>query len=370
MLKKILILGSQRKKSQEIIDFFKKQQKYKIVALLCSDEKQQETFRKQIKEIKPSIVFFPNKEIAEKIEEEFNIKCFFDYSEYNVFLKNTDCDLVISDFTGIDSVKLILATIAECKDIGLLNLEPILYSGKIVINEAKIKGIKLNYITSQFKLLTYFLKTRNINDIKKIILMDYDTKEDKENIINYTSPSKQISELKKVLYFKNKMWLARHLIVFSQLYDLDLECFDFYKSNTDKINLILQLEDGSSLFNYLEDNKESIYKQYYLENQNIKEKQKPIEETINIKLQHTNSDSIPTLKLAKQAILKGGCFPILYQIAYDVCADNIYKNKSSEDCFIKIFKKILEDKNPLYYKNPNIQTIFALYEKIEKEIRK
>jgi len=367
MFKKVLILGSQRKKSHEIIDFFKdNSDKYKVTALLCNDEKQIDYFKKQIKEIYPSVVFFPNKELAEKIEEEFNIKCYFDYSQYSLFLKNTDCDLVISDFTGIDSVKLILATIGEYKDIGLLNLEPILYSGKIIINEAKNKGVNLKLITSQFHTFSQFLETRNLSDINKVTLIDYDTKEDKENLINYTYPSKTISEFKKIMYYKNKMWLSRHLIGMCNLYDLDVDDFQYYKSNTDKVNLILQLKDGSNFFNYFKNTKEIIYNHYYLENKNIKEIDS-LENKIDIKLQKINEEEIRTLELAKSAIKKGGSYPILFQIVYDICAEGIYNNNLSHDSFVKIFSKIIED-DSLYSKNPNIQTIFALEEKIRLKI--
>ena len=369
MIKKILILGSQRKKSQEIIDFFKRHnQKYKISALLCNDEKQFDLFKKQIQELQPSVIFFPNKDLAEKLELEFNIKCYHDYSQYTSFLKITDCDLIISDFTGIDSVKLILASIGEYKDIGLLNLEPILYSGKIIINEAKNKGIELNYITPQFQSMSLFLNTKKLNEIDKIILIDYDTKEDKENLTNYTAPSKALSEFKKIFYFKNKMWLSRHLIVMSNLYNLELDNFDFYKSNTEKINLILQLKNGCNFFNYTDNNKESIYNLYYLDNSQIKENNK-LEDNININIKKINFEEIATLKLAYLAIKKGGSYPILFQIVYDICAEELYKNNLPKDSFIKIFSKILEDKT-FYSKNPNIQTIFALDEKIRERIKK
>lgn len=367
MFKKVLILGSQRKKSREIIDFFKdNSDKYKVTALLCNDEKQIDYFKKQIKEMSPSVVFFPNKELAEKIEEEFNIKCYFDYLQYSLFLKNTDSDLVISDFTGIDSVKLILATIGEYKDIGLLNLEPILYSGKIIINEAKNKGVNLKLITSQFHNFSQFLETRSLSDINKVTLIDYDTKEDKENLMNYTYPSKTISEFKKIMYYKNKMWLSRHLIGTCNLYDLDVGDFQYYKSNTDKVNLILQLKDGSNFFNYFKNTKDIIYNHYYLENKNIKEIDS-LENKIDIKLQKIKEEEIRTLELAKSAIKKGGSYPILFQIVYDICAEGIYNNNLPQDSFVKIFSKIIED-DSLYSKNPNIQTIFALEEKIRLKI--
>lgn len=369
MIKKILILASQRKKSQEIIDFFKKHnQNYKIVALLCSDDKQIDFFKKQVKELSPSVIFIPNKDLAEKLEDEFNIKCYFDYSQYTAFLKSTDCDLVISDFTGIDSIKLILATIGEYKDIGLLNLEPILYSGKIIINESRNKGVKLQFITSQLHSLSQFLKTRNINDINKITLIDYNTKEDKEKLEYYTSPSKTLSEFKKILYFKNKMWLSRHLIAINNIYDIDIESFEYYKSNTDSVTLVLQLNDGSNFINFFENNKEIIYNHYYLENKDIKEKNQ-LDKNIDIKLQKIENTDIATLNLAYSAVKKGGTYSILFQIVYDICVEEIYNNNLPADSFIKIFSKILEDKS-FYSKNPNIQTIFALEQKIKEKIDK
>ena len=87
MIKRILVLASQRIKSQEAIAFFSKYpSKYKISALMCTDEKQLELFKKQIKEIKPDVVFFPSKEGTDQIIEELNTRCFYDYTQYAQFL--------------------------------------------------------------------------------------------------------------------------------------------------------------------------------------------------------------------------------------------------------------------------------------------
>lgn len=369
MLKKILVLGSQRKKSQEIIEFFKKYpQAYKISALLCNDETQLDLFKKQIKELSPSVIFFPNQGIAEKLEMEFNISCYFDYSQYNMFLKKSDCDLVISDITGIDSVKLMLATIGSYKDIGLLNLEPILYSGKIIINEARARCVAVNYITAPFQMMSRYLKTMKVSDINKVILIDYDTKEDKEALSGYIHPSRKLSEFKKVFYFKNKMWLSRHLIAFNNIYDIDLEKFEVYKSNTNNVGVILQLKDGSNLFNYTDGTKESIYKQYFLDNRQIRENPS-LGNTIDIKLEKTQIEKIASLELAYKAIKLGGSYPILFQIVYDICAEGIYSKNLPKDSFIKMFSKILDDKT-FYSKMPNLQTIFALEGKVRQELKK
>ncbi|MFA5746312.1 MAG: hypothetical protein WCX82_00365 [archaeon] len=369
MITKILVLGSQRKKSQDIISFFSKYpNKYKISGLMCTDEKQLDFFKQQIKKLKPEVVFFPNKEQAQQIAEDFNIKCFSDNLQYTQFLKISNCDLVVSDLTGIDSIKLILATVGEYKDICLLNLEPILYSGKIIINEAKNKGVKLQFITHQFYSFDLFFKYKNnLTNINKVILTNYDSIYDKENLENYASSSKSLSEFKKILYFKNKMWLGRHLIVLSNVYDLESNTFEYYKSNTDSLSLILQLKTGSNYFNLTDNNKEVIYNYYYLNSQNTDIKLN-LEKNIDIKLQKIKAEDIISLDLANQALKKGGSYPIIYQMAYDLCAEGMYLNKiKNKNCFMKVFTEMLEDKT-FYSKNANIQTIFALYERVKEKI--
>lgn len=366
MIKRILILASQRKKSQGAIAFFSKHPtKYKISGLMCSDEKQLEFFKKQIKEIKPDVVFFPSKEGAEQICDELNIKCFYDYTQYNLFLKANNCDIVVSDLVGIDSIKLILATIGEYKDLCLLNLEPIIYSGKIIINEAKNKGVRIQFVTHQFYSFELFKKQNN-NSINKVILTDFENKYEKENLINYTYPSGPLSEFKKILYFQNKMWLARHLIAFSYFYNLDIDKFEYYKSNTDTISLILKLNNGSTSLNISENNKELICNYYFIDN--LKPQETKLEKTIDIKLQKIQEKEIKSLDLAIKAMVKGGTYPILYQMAYDLSAEAIYNNRTKDkNLFFKIFEEILKDKN-YYSKKVNIQTIFALYQKLKTKI--
>ena len=368
MIKRILVLASQRIKSQEAIAFFSKYpSKYKISALMCTDEKQLELFKKQIKEIKPDVVFFPSKEGTDQIIEELNTRCFYDYTQYAQFLKASNCDLVVSDLTGIDSIKLILATVGEYKDICFLNLEPILYSGKIIINEARNKGITLKFITHPFYSIDLFQKQKNnIDNINKIILTSFDNEYDKEELINYTHPSKPLSEFKKILYYKNKMWLSRHLMAFSNFYDLDLDKFEYYKSNTSQVSVILQLNNGCNFLSHTNNDKQIIFDAYYLGN--TKTNNVEIAKTIDIKLQKIKSTDIQSLDLATQAMLKGGTHPMLYQIAYDLCAEAIYNNRTKDkNLFFKVFQEILKDKT-FYSKNINIQTIFALYEKLKIKI--
>jgi len=370
MIKKILVLASQRKKSQEAIAFFSKYpSKYKISGLMCTDEKQIDSFKKQIREIKPDIIFFPNKEIAEQLLEEFNTKCYSDYLQFNQFLKDSNCDLVVSDLTGIDSIKLILSTIGDYKDICLLNLEPILYSGKIIITEAKNKGINLFFITHQFYSLDLFLKFKGtIANVGRVVLTNFDNQYDKENIGDYTSPSKPLSEFKKILYYKNKMWLPRHLIAFNYIYDIDLEKFEYYKSNSDSLTVIIQLKNGSNCMTITNNNKELIYNYYFLEN-SIDTKE-DLTANINIKLEKAMIEDVLSLDLASKAIAKGGTYPILYQMTYDICAEAIYKGKTkNKNLFFKVFEEVLEDR-AFYSKNINIQTIFALYDRIKEKIEK
>lgn len=368
MIKRILVLASQRKKSQEAISFFSKYPcKFKISALMCTDEKQLDFFKKQIKELQPDIVFFPNKNSAEQITDEFNIKCYSDYLQYNQFLKDSNSDLVVSDLVGIDSVRLILATIGEYKDICHLNLEPILYSGKIIINEAKNKGVKQIFITHQFYSLDIFLKYKSsLENTSYVILTSYDTEYDKENLDYYTYPSKPLSEFKKIYYFKNKMWLSRHLFVFNHFYDLGNNKYEYYKSNTDSLSVILQQKNGSNCMTLINNNKELIYNFYFLDNS--VDTQPKLEKTIDIKLQKIKREDIPSLNLATTALQKGGSYPILFQMCYDLCTDAIYYNKSKDkNLFFKVFEEVLEDRS-FYSKNRNIQTIFALYEKLKIKI--
>lgn len=366
MIKRILVLASQRKKSQEALSFFSKHSsKYKISGLMCTDEKQLESFKKQIGILKPDVAFFPNKEGAEQIIEELNIRCFYDYTQYNQFLKASNCDLVISDLIGVDSIKLILATVGEYKDICLLNLEPILYSGKIIVNEAKNKGVKIQFVTHQFYSFELFQKYNN-ESINKVIFTDFESKYEKENLDNYTYPSVPLSEFKKILYYKNKMWLSRHLIAFSYFYNIDLDKFEYYKSNTDSLSLILKLKNGSTNLNVANNDKELIYNYYFIDN--LKTQNSNLEKTIDIKLQKISEKNIISLDLANKAMVKGGTYPILYQMTYDFCAEATYRNKTkNKSFFFKVFEDILNDKS-FYSKNINIQTIFALHEKLKTKI--
>ena len=101
---------------------------------------------------------------------------------------------------------------------------------------------------------------------------------------------------------------------------------------------------------------------------NITPNNQKLEKSIDIKLQKIDSKNVVSLDLATKAQNIGGTYPILYQMAYDICAESIYKGKTkNKNLFFKVFEDILNDKS-FYSKNINIQTIFALYEKLKEKI--
>ena len=162
------------------------------------------------------------------------------------------------------------------------------------------------------------------------------------------------------------MWLPRHLMAFSNFYDLDLDKFEYYKSNTSQVSVILQLNNGCNFLSHTNNDKQIIFDAYYLGN--TKNNNVEIAKTIDIKLQKIKNTDIQSLDLATQAMAKGGTYPMLYQIAYDLCAEAIYNNRTKDkNLFFKVFQEILRDKT-FYSKNINLQTIFALYEKLKIKI--
>ncbi len=369
MKKNIVILGSNNNIGVSAINFFEsKLSKFNVFAL-SYDFKQEniDLFIKQIEELSPKRVFVTEKKDAEYISSKVKVEIFQGSENFPDFIKSNQIDEVISALSGITSVKKILSAIYEFKDITLLNTSPLLYCGRIIINEVKSKGVKLNVFSYPVYSMDFLNKTKNTTSIDKVYL--FSKKQDKEKI-SIDDYKDYISYMKK--YFsQNKIRLSNDMFLINYIYNIPVNDFCFYNQTKRVYNTNIKFTNGTSVFFASNLNLDSIFNYYFLNY----DKTDTInhltdEKEINVTLSKIDVTKEKYLSLAINALEKGGSCPIIYYITLETLINFIYSRKIKENIDVfEIVKEFVEDKT-LFDKYPDLSSVCSIEQTIIERIKK
>lgn len=373
MKKNIVLLGSNNSIGIEALKYFKENSNKFIVYGLSYDfkEKNLDYFISQIKEIKPKIIYIDNKDdfdyIKSKVEDDlFNF--YISEDNFSVFIKPFEIDEVVSSLSGISSVKKILSSVYEFKDITLLNTSPLLYCGKIIVNEVKSKGVSLKVFSYPLYSLDFISKANNLKYIQKINLFSKSKNKDKNIKKN---DYRDIQSYLKKFYSANKIRLVNDMFLINYIYDISPNQFGFYEQSKKIVNLDIKFNNGTSVVFAANLNLKSIFNYYYLDTENLLDKDLVDDtEKLSLTFSKINLKDERYLDLGVTALLKGGSLPIVYYITIELILDLIYNNKIKENVNIyNILKESIEDKS-LYSKFPDLSSICSIEKKIYNKIMK
>jgi len=369
MKKNIVILGSNTSLGIKIIEFFLKySNKYQIIGLTYDYTLDNlDLFSKQIKEIHPKSVYFDRLEdykliIEENISDEI---AFYSQEEsFVTFIKSTDISGVVSCLRERSSIKKILSSIHEHKDITILDSAPILYSGSIIIQEAKSRGVSLNVFTYQIFSLAQFLKARKVSDIYAI---DIFSSKHNDTIKDIDSNDyKSYFEFMKKYHSINKTKTLFEAYLVNYIYNIPINQISFYEQNKPVISIAVKFKDGSNLLNMTSRNFESIFNYYFLDTDLLINQKYITYDSLTLSVNKIDINKYKLLELGITALERGGSIPILFYIVLDKLTTMIYNNnlKKGTD-IIKVTEEIIKDKE-LYTKKPDLSLIYA-FEKIISE---
>lgn len=370
MLKKIVIFGSDTKYGQIAFDFFSKfSDSYKIVGLTFSCDSS--LFIKQLKSINAQFAMVFDEKICKKIELEYNnSNCvFFSGEQSSSFIKNSDSDIYVFTESSITTIKSILSVIYGQKDVALMSIDSILFSGKLLKYEAKLKGVNLYPITLQTYSLDQFLKVRNIKELEKIILTTQDKESDIEDIEELRNQKIDFCKFKKSFYSFTKFNLVKQLYLINYLYEISPEKFDYFNQNKNIINLITEFFDGSNLINTTNNDIYPVLYYYFCKDKDgFKEKNSLISgNKINLSLSKLNLSKEPFLKLGVDFLKKGGSYPIVYFLAFEILTKKYWDNKIKFNSILKKLEDLYNNKK-YYVTKPDLKTILALKNKLENNL--
>jgi 1-deoxy-D-xylulose 5-phosphate reductoisomerase len=367
MKKRILILGSDTKEGQTIFNFFKEYpKKFIITGLSCCDSENLDLFKKQIKISNATHLLVNKEEDSLNLEDDLKVDSISDFSNISKFTKTSNSDIVVFAMPGIESVVAVLSAIWEYKDICIINWDPILYSGKIIIDEIKNKAVKLYPICLKLYSADMFLNSRNLESLKMV------------NLIANCSYNLDLSYLKNpkvysYLEFKDKFIcdykidLINKMFILNYIYNIKLDKFKFFEQDKPLINIFLTFEDGHSLINSTTSDLNNVLNYYFLDNTNLQKKNLVKYEflkDINYNLKEIDVNKMPAIKCGIKALEMDGISPILFHMSGQLCLELLYAKKIKPSDVQKILLEVLS--NPKFnIKNPDFKTILAIYDKLK-----
>jgi len=367
MRKDIVLLGSNTDLGIKIIELFLKYpNKFQIVGLTYDRTlNNQDVFLKQVKCLNPKSIYFDKLEDYKLIpENEFSDKVdvFYEDESFIKFIKSTEIDIVVSSLRGGSCVKKILSSIHEYKDITILDSAPLLYSGAIIVQEAKSKGVSLNVFTYQVFSLVQFLKARRTNDVYSLHFFSSKHTEkvkdiDPEDYKTYFEFIKKYNSL-----IKTKILFEAYLV--NYIYNIPISQMSFYEQSKPVISIAAQFKDGSNLLNMTSRNFESIFNYYFLDSDLLINQKYIIYDSLTLSVNKIDINNYELLKLGINALENGGSNPILFYLALDKLTELMYtkKLKIGTDIY-KVIVEIISDKE-LHNKKPDLSFIYALDKKI------
>jgi 1-deoxy-D-xylulose-5-phosphate reductoisomerase len=172
-MKNISILGSTGSIGVNAVDVIRKcPDRFKIVALsACTNV---ELLKQQIERFKPRVVSVIDEKHARKLKKILNpsirTDILFGKDGYREVASVQEADMVISAMVGSAGLLPTMDAIEAGKDIALANKEVMVMAGKIVVEKAHEKDVKILPVDSEHSAIFQCILGHNRKDIRRIIL--------------------------------------------------------------------------------------------------------------------------------------------------------------------------------------------------------
>ncbi|MCP2519490.1 1-deoxy-D-xylulose-5-phosphate reductoisomerase [Candidatus Aminicenantes bacterium AC-335-K20] len=168
--KRISILGSTGSIGQNVLNVVENfSHQFEIVGLSAGSNI--ELLMEQIEKFKPKIVSIKEKKMADLIMENFKgVEVGYGEEGLEKVATHPLNDMVVSAIVGIAGLRPTYKAIKAGKNIALANKECLVAGGKIIMNEAKERGVNIIPIDSEHSGVFQCLKKEKKEYVKKIIL--------------------------------------------------------------------------------------------------------------------------------------------------------------------------------------------------------
>ena len=371
-MKKLSILGSTGSIGTQALDIVRNNSDLKVVAI--SANKSIELVKEQIKEFSPKLVCIFDKEKAKELKKEVSGD-FEIVSGMEGLLKVAtfdEADMVLTAIVGMIGIRPTLAAIEAKKDIALANKETLVCAGKIIINAAKENGVKILPVDSEHSAIFQSLNGENKEQLEKIILTasggpfrgkkrDELLNANVEEALNHPNwnMGKKVTIDSSTLANK-----GLEVIEAKWLFDVEPSKIEVVVHPQSIIHSAVQYRDGAIIAQLgTPDMKIPIqYAFFYPERRFLGGERVDLFKLKELTFEKPDTDTFKALRLAFDAIEKGGIMPTVFNAANEK-AVRLFLNH--EISYLEIADMIENEmKSQKFIENPSIDEIISLGNRI------
>ena len=306
--------------------------------------------------------------------KKFNI--YYGLKAFDKILKKEKISIILNAVSGFNGLDWTIKVLENKIDLALANKESLVVAGKIVMNLAKKKKVKIWPVDSEHSAIFQCLKDENAKKIKRLILT---CSGGPFRDLNDVSMFGKIS-LKDALKHPNWSMGKKITIDSSTLFNKVLEIIEArWLFDTKKINVIIHYEsiihsmvefyDGSILAQLGKPSmKTPIAYALTFGSRNKMELEKfDILKISSLNFKNINSHLFPVIKLGYEAIEKGGSYPVVLNAANEFMVQQFLSKKCSYlDIYKNVYKYLKQHK---IIKNPSLEQIKKIHYQTFEDLR-
>ena len=377
-MKKIAILGSTGSIGTQTLDVVRNHEDYCVVAM--SAGRNIEMFYEQILEFHPSVVSVWAEEDARKLKDLLGNETIEVYSGLEGLIKVAtvkESDILVTAIVGMLGLKPTVEAIKAGKNIALANKETLVTAGHIIMPLAKEMGIQILPVDSEHSAIFQSLQGNEENKINHIWL----------TASGGPFRGKSTEELKKVKLedaLKHPNWsMGRKITIDSAtmvnkglevmeakwLFGVDLSQIKVLVHPQSVIHSMVEYDDGGVIAQLgTPDMRLPIqYALTYPNREFLPGKRLDFYELGSMTFEKPDLETFYGLKLAYEAMEKGGNIPTVYNAANEMAVALFLEKKIEFLDIPAIIKDCME--NTEYIDNPSVDEIIQTQETVEDWIR-
>lgn len=371
--KRIVLLGATGSIGKSTIEVVKKHSdKFQIV--LASAHNNYKNLLKLADELKISKLAITNKKLAQKISSDRKIF----YGEKNLLkaLKNLDYDILLNAVSGSAGLKYTVAGLQSKHDIALANKESLVMAGKIIMKLASKNSCKLIPVDSEHSAIMQCLIGNSISSqVRKIVLTASGGPFQNWDLANFDKITLADTLKHPTWKMGSKITIdsatmankGLEVIEAHHLFDLKFEQIEVVIHQQSIIHSMVEFIDGSILsqMSYPDMKIPIQFALSYPDRIATTGKFTDISKLPNLTFRKVNYKKFPLLKLAYQVGKTGGIMPTIFNSANEAAVSLFMKKRIKFTDIGKIVERSLARENVT---NPDLETIFAVDQKVKKEI--
>lgn len=352
MMKNISILGSTGSIGSNVLAVVRQfPEKYKVVGLAAG--RNVESLYQQVLEFEPEYVSVIDEvtceNLASRLPRDYAGRIFWGLEGNKKIAAINGAEIVISAIVGAAGLIPTLTAIEAGKDIGLANKETLVMAGKLVMESVAAHGVNLIPVDSEHSAIFQALSAGRKQDVAKIILTASGGPFLNKSMIelHHVTPDQALAhpnwDMGRKISIDSATLMNKGLEVIEAkwLFDVSVENIDVVVHPQSIVHSLVEYQDGSVLAQLgIPDMRIPIaYALSYPERLDLSLQPLQLSQCGNLEFTEPDYDRFPSLKLAFDAISRGGVMPAVLNAANEVAVDGFLNNRIT---FLRIAEIVSE----------------------------